>query len=86
LVDVALGLGVRIPEELAIISYDDIDAEFAAVPLTSVSHPNAELGREALTLLVNRIDAAPRPRTPRYIHLLPVLTVRNSCGAVAADS
>lgn len=81
-VDVALGYGVRIPEDLAIISYDDIHADLASVSLTSVSHPNAELGREALSLLVSRIDSVRGPRTPRHIQLLPELTIRDSCGAL----
>ncbi|WP_420110561.1 substrate-binding domain-containing protein [Pseudactinotalea sp.] len=84
IVDVALNLGIRIPEDLAIVSYDDIHADLAAVPLTSVSHPNAELGREALTLLVDRIDDVRTSSTPRHIMLLPELTIRSSCAAAVA--
>lgn len=58
---VALGLlqqairsGWRIPDDLAIVGYDDIDfAEAAAVPLTSVRQPRHELGRMAAELVLD---------------------------------
>ena len=38
--------GLRVPEDLAIVGYDDIEfAAAAAVPLSSVRQPRAELGR-----------------------------------------
>jgi len=81
---VALGLlqemvrhGVRVPEEFAIVGYDDIDfAAAAAVPLSSVRKPRQELGRRAAELL---LDEA---RNPDHMHeqLLfePTLVVRES--------
>lgn len=67
---VALGLlqqatsaGVRVPEDLAIVGYDDIDfAAAAAVPLTSVRQPRAELGRTAARLLLDEAD------DPQHVH------------------
>ena len=54
--------GVRVPDDLAIVGYDDIDfAAAAAVPLTSVRKPRYELGRRAAELL---LDEAPQPRPP----------------------
>ena len=45
--------GVRVPDDLAIVGYDDIDfAAAAAVPLTSVRKPRLELGRRATELLL----------------------------------
>ncbi|WNV92084.1 LacI family DNA-binding transcriptional regulator [Umezawaea sp. Da 62-37] len=47
-------LGLRVPEDMAIIGYDDIEfAEAAAVPLTSVSQPRHLLGRTAAELLLS---------------------------------
>jgi len=54
-----VALGIQVPEELAIVGYDDIEfAAAAAVPLTSVSQPRRELGRRAAELL---LDEATNP-------------------------
>ena len=48
-------LGVRLPGDLAIVGYDDIDfAAAAAVPLRSVRQPRQLLGRTAAQLLLCR--------------------------------
>ena len=69
--------GVRVPDELAIVGYDDIDfAAAAAVPLSSVRKPRQELGRRAVQLL---LDEASNP-DHRHEQLLfePQLVVRES--------
>ena len=69
--------GVRVPDELAIVGYDDIDfAAAAAVPLSSVRKPRQELGRRAVQLL---LDEARNP-DHRHEQLLfePQLVVRES--------
>ena len=49
-------LGLRVPDDLAIVGYDDIDfAAAAAVPLTSVRQPRRELGRRAAELLFDEV-------------------------------
>ncbi|GAA5114242.1 LacI family DNA-binding transcriptional regulator [Alloalcanivorax gelatiniphagus] len=61
---VALGLlqqvvstGQRVPEDLAIVGYDDIAfAAGAAVPLTSVRQPRQLLGRAAAELLIEEVN------------------------------
>jgi LacI family transcriptional regulator, galactose operon repressor len=46
-------LGLRVPDDLAIVGYDDIEfAQAAAVPLTSVNQPRHVLGRTAAELLL----------------------------------
>ena len=81
---VALGLlqhvmlvGQRVPEDLAIVGFDDIDfAAAAAVPLTSVRQPRHELGRAAAELL---LDEAENPdHEHRQISFTPELVARAS--------
>jgi DNA-binding LacI/PurR family transcriptional regulator len=79
LVEQARVRGLRVPDDLAIVAYDDELAEHATVPLTAVTAPRRELGREALRLLVHRTEAAGRDGPPRHVQLLPRLTVRESC-------
>lgn len=81
LVEIALDLGVTVPDDLAVVAYDDEFAELAIVPLTAVSPPGREIGRLAMQTLFERIRAEdPRTMPPRHIHLVPQLTVRRSCG------
>jgi LacI family transcriptional regulator len=55
----SIGSGLRVPEDLAIVGFDDIEfAAAAAVPLTSVRQPRQELGRAAATLV---LDEATNP-------------------------
>jgi LacI family transcriptional regulator len=78
--------GVRVPEEMAIVGYDDIDfAAAAAVPLTSVSQPRYELGRRACELLLAEASAyGGRPEAADHVHeqvqFTPELVVRVSSG------
>ncbi|WP_280401583.1 LacI family DNA-binding transcriptional regulator [Nocardia carnea] len=45
--------GIAVPDEVALVGYDDIDfAQSAVVPLTSIRQPSAEIGASAIDLLV----------------------------------
>lgn len=82
LVEMAADLGIRIPEDLAVVAYDDDTAALALVPLTAVTAPRRDLGQHALRVLVERIAEDDDARSaPRHLTMLPRLTVRSSCGA-----
>lgn len=72
--------GLRIPEDLAIVGFDDIElASFAG--LTTVRQPMQEMGRQAAEIVTRLMQGDQIRRTSRQ---LPVeLIVRESCGATA---
>ncbi|GAB3232753.1 LacI family DNA-binding transcriptional regulator [Glycomyces halotolerans] len=73
--------GVKVPEECAIVGYDDIDfAAAAAVPLTSIRQPRAQLGRTAAQLLFDEISEGPG-HTHRNVVFQPELVARASTDA-----
>jgi LacI family transcriptional regulator len=69
---------LRVPADLAIVGYDDIEfAASAAVPLSSVRQPRAQLGQAAAELLIEEVSA-PDPHHHRQIVFEPELIVRMS--------
>ena len=69
--------GLRVPEDVAIVGYDDIAfATAAAVPLTSVRQPRNLLGRHAAELLLDE-TSNPRHRHTNVV-FEPELIVRES--------
>ncbi|EHR53344.1 transcriptional regulator [Saccharomonospora marina XMU15] len=74
----ALSTGRRVPGDLAIVGYDDIEfAADAAVPLTSISQPTQQIGRAAAQLLVEECDH-PETHAHQQIMFKPELVVRES--------
>jgi len=70
-------LDVRVPADLAIVGYDDIEfASAAAVPLTSVRQPRRDLGRTAADLLLE--EAADPEHEHRQVLFTPQLVARAS--------
>lgn len=72
-------LGLRVPEDLALVGYDDIVlASYTNPPLTTINQPKVEMGLTTLRILLNRIKN--KQSAPQRA-LLPVsLVVRGSCG------
>ena len=73
-----LEAGVRVPDDVALVGYDDIQfAVTAAVPLTTVRQPALELGRTAGRLLLGEI-AADGSHHHENVVFQPELVVRRS--------
>ncbi|ATE54511.1 substrate-binding domain-containing protein [Actinosynnema pretiosum] len=71
-----VGTGARIPEDLAIVGYDDVEfAAAAAVPLTSVRQPRRLLGRTAAALLK---EVREEDHEHEQVLFTPELVVRGS--------
>lgn len=71
--------GVRVPEDLAVITYDDEVAGLADVPLSAVAPAKREVGARAAGLLLERLDGSGAVQeSPRqHLELLPRLTIRS---------
>ena len=70
--------GVRVPEDVAVVGYDDIEfAAIAEVPLTSVRQPAREMGRTAAEILIARINGADAPDLTNVVYQ-PELVIRAS--------
>jgi len=70
--------GLRIPDDIAIIGFDDIEfAEYAG--LTTVRQPMAEMGLKAVERMMALLENA--DLAPEHVRLDTKLVVRESCGA-----
>jgi LacI family transcriptional regulator len=74
---------IRVPEDISLIGYDDIDfAAAAAVPLSSVRQPRQLLGRTAAQLLLDEA-LGEGAHQHRQVVFEPELVVRRSSQARA---
>ncbi len=72
--------GYRIPQDVAVIGFDDqTDAVAQVPPLTSVHLPLAEIGAKALDMMLDHLESGARLETT----LIPThLVARQSCGCL----
>ena len=55
--------GVRIPEDISVIGFDDIPtAQFAGIDLTTIRQPYEQIGVQAVHMLIHRIRNIEAPR------------------------
>ncbi|GAB1818823.1 LacI family DNA-binding transcriptional regulator [Herbidospora sp. RD11066] len=72
-------LGLRIPEDLSVVGFDDMPAWRAAIPpLTTVRQPLIEMGATATTMLINLAEG--EPLLQRRVELGTELMIRGSTG------
>lgn len=70
--------GLRVPQDVALVGYDDIEfAAAATVPLTSIRQPREQLGRTAAELLLEEAEADGH-HGHRHVVFQPQLVVRQS--------
>ena len=75
--DVLQAAGRRVPEDVAIVGYDDSPIATTTRPaLTSVRQPIEEMGREMVSLLAGTIERT--DRIPRHVVLTTELIARAS--------
>ncbi|MBY8882959.1 LacI family DNA-binding transcriptional regulator [Actinacidiphila acidipaludis] len=70
---------ISVPEQMAIVGYDDIEfAAAAAVPLTSVRQPAVAMGKLAAEMLLEETSGDADAHEHRQVVLQPELVVRGS--------
>ncbi|ELT7225201.1 substrate-binding domain-containing protein [Vibrio cholerae] len=69
--------GLRIPDDLSLIGYDDVHiAKFMTPALTTIHQPKYRLGKAAIDTLLYRLENP--DTTAQVVQLEPTLVVRNS--------
>jgi LacI family transcriptional regulator len=70
--------GLRVPEDMSIVGFDDVPQASLVYPkLTTVRQPLAQMGREAVNLLLQQIE---NPKRAKYqVSLETKLIIRDSC-------
>ncbi|MEX0685150.1 MAG: LacI family DNA-binding transcriptional regulator [Balneolales bacterium] len=77
--------GLNIPDDVAIVGFDDMYWSISLnPPLTAVSQPGYEIGRQAANMLFERLEEP--GREPRRIVLNTKLMIRQSCGSKLAGN
>jgi DNA-binding LacI/PurR family transcriptional regulator len=74
---IALARCVTVPDDLALVSYDDEEAHLGVPPLTAVRPAKGQIGRMAVEMLVSRLAEGTR-RPANRLQLVPNLIVRKS--------
>lgn len=72
-----LEVGIKVPEDIALVGYDDIEfASIAAVPLTSVRQPALQIGRSSARLLLE--ECVTDDHAHQQVMFRPELIVRQT--------
>jgi len=79
--DVARSLGLKVPDDLSVIGFDNIpESALTTPPLTTINQPIQQMGFVAMRLLIDLIDGTEVPDPHRQ--LPTTLVPRGSCHAV----
>jgi LacI family repressor for deo operon, udp, cdd, tsx, nupC, and nupG len=72
--------GLRVPEDVSVVGFDDIRfARYSDPPLTTIAQPMRDIGREAMTMMIDRLS---NPHGAARKCVLPTqLIVRGSTAA-----
>lgn len=73
-------MGVRVPEDVALVGFDDLPPDLVTFPfLTVAAQPAYEMGRKAVELLLERLDG--KSEQPfQEVLLISELIIRRSSG------
>lgn len=69
---------LRVPEDIAIISFDDLNVNRFMNNLSTIAQPMQEMGRTAMNILLERLRYPVRQKETRHVILPPKLILRGS--------
>jgi LacI family transcriptional regulator len=85
LLQAAFQEGIRVPDELSIVGFDDVDtATYIVPPLTTVSQRGPEMGEMAAELILDMIEKKRPVDDVEDVVVTPRLVVRQSTGPAPA--
>ncbi len=84
LLDAAREIGLRVPEDLAVVTFDDVEVVTDSPFFTCAAQPAEAMGRTAVERLIARLggDESPVRETMLYTEL----RIRRSCGCSQGDA
>ena len=75
-------LGLKIPDDVAIVSFDNPDAyKICVSPVTVINQPLKEIGKTAVQILLNEIKHPDAPAKFQNVTFKTDLIIRKSCGS-----
>jgi DNA-binding LacI/PurR family transcriptional regulator len=73
--------GLRIPDDISVVGFDNTLAPYLTPPLTTVEQPMIDIGRAAAQLAIEQVEKE-TIEMPQTVHLSTHLVVRKSSGTV----
>ncbi len=74
-------MGLRIPQDIALVSFDDIDAfNLCYPPVTAINQPIGEMGKKAVNIILDEVKNEDKELKPQQHSLKTDLIIRKSCG------
>jgi len=78
-------MNISIPQDIALVSFDDIDAfNLCSPPVSAVSQPILKMGEQAVKILIENIKNT-KVTEPVKVLLPTQLEIRQSCGSSISD-
>jgi DNA-binding LacI/PurR family transcriptional regulator len=76
--EATLERGLKIPEDISIIGFDDTYASLTLPKLTTMHIPNYEMGKRAAQILLERLNSSSINKPPIYEEIIPTFIERKS--------
>jgi LacI family transcriptional regulator len=72
-------LGIKVPEDLAVVSFDDYDVfKLYKTPVTAIAQPIVDIADNVITVLLNKLNNPSSANKPQGVILKTELRIRDS--------